>query len=54
MSNGKSSFKYALKYKNYFWNFPENRSSAPLSNSAPGVGPEKKTSAPGVVIEKIR
>ena len=23
--------------------------SAPLSNSAPGVGPEKKTSAPGVV-----
>ena len=28
--------------------------SAPLSNSAPGVGPEKKLSAPGVVIEKIR
>ena len=46
--------------KRFFRNFPENKSSAPLSysaplsNSAPGVGPEKKTSAPGVVIEKIR
>ena len=45
---------------NLFRNFTENEFSAPLSysaplsNSAPGVGPEKKSSAPGVVIEKIR
>ena len=34
---------------NFFRNFTENEFNAPLSYSAPGVGPEKKTSAPGVV-----